>query len=227
PGYSVLQTIVGGALAQEQRRLAAIVDDHLDPSAIAALDRLLENPQGLHEITLLKRDPRDFSNQEIRREAERGEDLQALYALSQRLLPHLKISKENIRYYASLVDYYTVHRLRQLSEPMIYVYLLCFVQHRYQRLHDNLIQSLLHHVRRHDEDAREAAREMVCEFRLETNADMTKGGQVLKLFTDDGIAADIPFKDVRRRAFALLSAGRIAAVADYLATKARFDAIEF
>ena len=214
PGYSVMQTIVGGALAHEQRRLAAIVKDYVDPAARAALDGLLERPQGLHEITLLKRDPRDFSNQEIRREAERRDEMRTLYELSQRLLPCLNISKENIRYYASLVDYYTVHRLRQLNEPMIHVYLLCFIQHRYQRLHDNLIQSLLHHVRRYDDGAREAAREMACDFRLETNADMTKGSQVLRLFTDDSIAGNIPFKDVRRKAFALLPAARIDAVAD-------------
>jgi hypothetical protein len=106
---------------------------------------------------------------------------------------------------------------------MIYVYLLCFIQHRYQKLHDNLIQSMLHHVRRYDEDAKEAAREMACDFRLEANADMTTGGRVLKLLTDDGIAGDIPFKDVRRKAFALLPAARIDAVADSLATSAHFD----
>ncbi len=53
PGYSTMQNIVGGALAQEQRRLTAIVDEHIDPPAKEALDRLLENPQGLHAITLL------------------------------------------------------------------------------------------------------------------------------------------------------------------------------
>jgi hypothetical protein len=31
PGYSTMQDIIGGALANEQRRLAAIVDDHVDP----------------------------------------------------------------------------------------------------------------------------------------------------------------------------------------------------
>ena len=73
PGYSVMQDIVGGALAYEQRRLAVIADDEVDPSAKEALKRLLEDTQGLHEITLLKRDPRDFSNDEIRREVQRGE----------------------------------------------------------------------------------------------------------------------------------------------------------
>ena len=73
PGYSTMQDMIGGALAHEQRRLAAIVHDQIDPSAKEALKRLLEDTQGLHEITLLKRDPRDFSNHEIRREVERGE----------------------------------------------------------------------------------------------------------------------------------------------------------
>ena len=41
---------------------------------------------------------------------------------------------------------------------------------------------------------------------------------MLRLFTDDSIAGDIPFKDVRRKAFALLPAARIDAVADCLAT---------
>jgi hypothetical protein len=33
--------------------------------------------------------------------------MRALYELSQRLLARLNISNENIKYYASLVDYYT------------------------------------------------------------------------------------------------------------------------
>jgi TnpA family transposase len=223
PGYSVMQNIVGGALADEQRRLESIVHDHVDPSAKAALDRLLENPQGLHEITLLKRDPRDFSNHEIRREAERGEQMRELYELSRKLLPQLGISNENIRHYASLVDYYSVHRLRQLSESTVYVYLLCFIHHRYQKLHDNLIQSLMHHVRKHDEDAKADAKEMVKDFRMAANADLPKGAKILKLLTDSGIAGSTPFEEVQRRVFALLPADRVDALADYLASKAQFD----
>jgi len=222
-GYSSMQDMIGRALAQEQRRLEAIVIDHVGPSAKFALNRLLEDTQGLHEITLLKRDPRDFSNHEIRREVERGKQIRELYKLSQLLLPHLLIPNENIRYYATLVDYYSVQKLRQLSAPIVYVYLLCFIQHRYQKLHDNLIQSLLHHVRKHADDARDAAKELVYNFRAATNADMTKGGQILKLFTDDGIAGSLPFEDVRRKAFTILDAARVDAVAEYLTTNARFD----
>ena len=223
PGYSVMQTIVGRALAYEQRRLARIVDDHVDRSAKFALNRLLDDAQGLHEITLLKRDPRDFSNHEIRREVRRGQQMRELYELSQKLLPQLHISNGNIRYYATLVDYYSVFRLRQLTESMVYVYLLCFIQHRYQKLHDNLIQSLLHHIRKHSDDAREAAKELVYNYRAATNADMTKGGQILKLFTNEGIAGSLPFEEVRRQAFAMLDAARLDAVAEYLTAEAQFD----
>ena len=226
-GYSTMQDMVGAALAYEQRRLAAIVSDQVNPSAKKALKRLLDDREGLHEITLLKRDPRDFSNHEIRREVERGEQIRKLYRLSQKVLPHLKISNENIGYYASLVDYYSVYKLRRMSEDVVYVYLLCFIQHRYQKLHDNLIQSLMHHVRRHGDDARTAAKEQVYNFRITANADLPKVGVILKLFTDDSVPGTMPFREVRRKAFAILGKARLDSMAEYLTTTVRFDETAF
>ena len=205
PGYSTMQDIVGGALTYEQRRLAGIAQVHVYPSARKDLERLLEDRQGLHEITLLKRDPRDFSNSEIKREVQRKEEARELYRLSQELLPHLEISTENIGHYASLVEYYSVHRLRQLSESVVHVYLLCFIQQRFRKLHDNLIQSMVHHVRRHGDDAKAAAKERVYNLRIATNDDMPKSGQVLRLFTDESIAGSTPFEAVRQRAYAMLT----------------------
>ncbi|WP_309710000.1 Tn3 family transposase [Armatimonas sp.] len=227
PGYSAMQDTVGGALAYEQRRLAGIAYAHIDPSAKEALKRLLEDTQGLHEITLLKRDPRDFSNHEIRGEVQREEQTRELYAMSQKLLPHLNISNENIRYYASLVDYYSVYKLRRMQESVVVVYLLCFIQHRYQKLHDNLIQSLLHHVRRYSDEAKAAAKELVYNVQAATNTDLPKAGQVLKLFTDSSVAGSASFEEVRRKAFALLDAKRLDSVAEYLRTTARFDETAF
>ena len=71
------------------------------------------------------------------------------------MLPHLDISNESIKYYASLVTYYSVFRLKQLDERVVDIYLLCFVYHRYQRLHDNLINSLIHNVRRYVDRGKE------------------------------------------------------------------------
>jgi hypothetical protein len=60
PGYSFLQETVGKALLEEQQRLITLIPQHLTPTETAALTLLLEDAQGLYEITLLKRELKDF-----------------------------------------------------------------------------------------------------------------------------------------------------------------------
>ena len=147
PGYSFMQEMVGKAITHEQNRLIAMMKNHLKQTDIESLKRLLEDSQGLYEITQLKREPKDFSASEIKREMERGEQIQSLYRLAQKLLPELGVSNESIKYYASLVNYYSVYRLKQLNEWIGYLYLLCFINHRFQRMHDNLINTFIYNVR--------------------------------------------------------------------------------
>ena len=227
PGYSSMQKIVGRALTYEQNRLISIACNHLKPSDIQNLNALLSDSQGLYEITLLKHEPKDFSLKEIGREISRGEQIHHLYCLTKRLLPHLLISNENIKYYASLVTYYSVFRLRQLDERIAHIYLLCFVYHRYQKIHDNLINSLIYNVRKYIGEARSVAKERVYECRIEGNENLQKAGQVLRLFTDTSIADDTPFYQVRRKAFGLLERQEIDFMADHMATNARFDETAF
>jgi hypothetical protein len=227
PAYSVMQDTVGKALTAEQNRLTAMLRRYLGPSETHALKALLEDAQGLYEITRLKREPRDFSSREMAREIGREHQIHDLYALAKKLVPHLDISNENIKYYASLVTYYSVFRLKQLDEGIVHLYLLCFVYHRYQKLHDNLLTGLIHHVRRYTDAAKSEAKDRVYEHRTEDNEDLHKAGHVLKLFTDDSIAESAPFQDVRAKAFAILERRKIDVVADHLTTKARFDETAF
>jgi hypothetical protein len=138
-------------------------------ASLGASKLLLEDTPGLYEITLLKREPRDFSHREIAREIERGHQIRELYGLAKRLLPCLDISNESLTYYASLVTYYSVFRLKQLDEWLVHLSLLCFVYHRYQKLHDNLLNCLIHHVRRYGDEAKETAKDRVYESRMEGN----------------------------------------------------------
>jgi TnpA family transposase len=218
PGYSSMQETVSRALTDEQERLITLVRDQLRPFDIAALKGLMADTQGLYEITQLKREPKDFSAGEIKREIQRGEQLGHLYQLAQVLLLELKISNESIKYYASLVGYYSVHRLKQLNEWMVYVYLLCFAYHRYQRLHDNLINCLIYNIRRYTDDAKTAAKD---------NLNLRKAGRVLKLFTDSSIAETTPFEAVQATAFAILDRQQLEVVADHMVTNARFDETAF
>jgi TnpA family transposase len=223
PGYSLLQETIGQALTAEQARVLALLRQHLSAADEHALHLLLADAPGLYAITQFKREPRDFRYQEIQRELRRREQLRALYAVAQRVLPVLTISNESITYYASLVSYYSVYKLKRMKTEPVALYLLCFVFHRYQRLHDHLFHSLLYHVRRYMDDAKEKAKERITAYALEGNQNLPKAGQVLKLFTDSRIAAQTPFSDVQARAFAILPRARLESVVDHLTTDAHFD----
>lgn len=227
PGYSLMQDIVGQAIAYEQDRLVALVQRRLTPSETEALNRLIEDVPGLYEITQLKREPKDFSLGEVKREIRRSDQIQSLYHLAQTLLPALEISGESIKYYASLVTYYSVFRLKQLAQGTVHVYLLCFVYHRYQRAHDNLINSLIYNVRRYVEESKVAAKEQVYEYRIEGNQNLQKAGQILKLFTDDTIAETTPFQEVQTKAFEILERQKLAFLAEHIATQTSFDETAF
>lgn len=76
------------------------------------------------------------------------------------LLPSLGLSQLNlnIAYYASLVDYYTIYDLRRLKPGQCHLYLLCYAWQRYRQLSDNLVEALGYHMKRLEDDTREAAK---------------------------------------------------------------------
>lgn len=137
------------------------------------------------------------------------------------------ISNESVKYYASLVGYYSVYKLKRLNEWVVYVYLLCFIYHRYQRVNDNLINTLIYNVRRYIDEAKDAAKERVYECQVEVNQNMKKAGQVLKIFIDDSIATNTPFRDIQATAFAILERQKLEAIADQITAKAKFDETSF
>jgi hypothetical protein len=123
PGYSFMQETVGKAITYEQNRLIAIMRNYFTQTDTEALKQLLKDSSGLYEITQLKHEPKDFTAGEIKREIDRGKQIQPLYRFAQKLLPKLGISNESVKYYASLVDYYSVYKLKRLNEEIVYVYL--------------------------------------------------------------------------------------------------------
>ena len=188
---------------------------------------MLDDQDGLYQITLLKREPKDFSLTQIKQEIERGKQLLPLYQVAKRLLPMLEISNESITYYASLVHYYSVYRLNRFDRWQTYLYLLCFIYHRHQKVQDHLIEGLCFKVREYHEDAKEASKTAILELRMQTNQYVEKAGQVLSLFTDETIEEDLPFAAIQQRAFSILKPEQINYVAEHLSTHIRFDARQF
>jgi len=162
PAYTTVQeTIIGRAITAEEHRLADLLQTHLTPADCAALDALFEQQDGRYRLTRLQRVPKDLSHGQLRRERARAPSLRPLYELASRILPRLDISHEAIAYYTSLVSYYTATRLNDLDTSMVSVYLLCFVEQRYHRLHDHLLSGLMHAVKDYRDDATSAAKAQV------------------------------------------------------------------
>lgn len=223
PGYRFLQETLSQVLADEQSRLAQIVREHLGEPDIEALKQLLANTQGLYEITQLKQEPRNFKEGEIKYELRRGQQLEPIYRLAQGLLPRLGISRESVKYYASRVSYYSVYKLNRMDAWQVYLYLLCFALHRAQRLHDNLINSLLYHVRHFRDAAKAVARARLLDDYQKASQELEKAGQVLRLFTAEGIAAETPFHEVQETAFSILGRDELSEVADRITGQAGPD----
>lgn len=223
PAYSTLQDVIGKVLEQEKLRLIDFAKTQLLQADIQALKELLTNPEGLYEITRLKRSPRSFGFQEMKREIARGEQIRDLYHRAERLISLLEISNEGIKYYASLIAYYSVFRLRQLDEHLVYIYLLCFIFHRFQRFQDNLITYFINQVRSYVDEARQVAKDAVAAYRLERNRNLQRAGNVLQLFTDDTIPAETPFGEVRSRAFKLLNRPQLDQIAQYMVANVQLD----
>ena len=89
-----------------------------------------------------KQDAKDFGWRQMAQEREKRAKLEPLYRIAKALLPKLGISQQNLLYYASLANYYTVYDLRRLKPEQTRLYLLCYAWQRYRQLTDNLVDAL-------------------------------------------------------------------------------------
>jgi len=223
PGYTILQNTVRGALVFERERLSGALEGLIDAEDARSLDRLLADDEGLHQITTIKRQPRDFTYQQLLREIERGPQLRTLFALAERTITQVELSAESVRYYASLVEFYTVYKLKRMDREVVHLYLLCFVHDRYQRLNDNLLGAFGSLVRRYVEEVDAATKEAIYRFKLQTGADIEQGAKVLALFVDPNIDGQTHFAEVRELAHALLPPERLRQLCLHLAGDGAID----
>src|SRR5713101_2771597 len=98
---------MGAVQTNERKRLERAVLEGIPEEQREQLDNLLTAEESLYQLTLLKHEPKDFSYQEVQKEVGKRTLLSNLYQLTTQFLPTLHISNENIKYYASLVGYYT------------------------------------------------------------------------------------------------------------------------
>ena len=232
PGYTTLQEIVSKALADERRRLGSLLDGLLDEPLKAALGQLLMHENTLSELAVLKQDAKNFGHQHMTRERDKRAMLAPLHHASKELLPRLEISRQNLLYYASLVNYYTVFDLRRLKPAQTRLYLLCFAWLRYRQFTDNLVAAMNHLVRHYETETKAHAQKRSLHEQVVQLRNNRKVGRLLLLYVDDNVADSELFGTVRRRAWRIMGKDEVLAVGEHMSTKQlsslalRWDAID-
>jgi hypothetical protein len=204
PGYTTLQTIIAEALAIERRRLEQAVEAALDETARKALDQLIAREETLSALAALKQDAKHFGYPMMVAERDKRATLEPLYRRAKAFLPTLDLSQQNLGYYASLAHYYTVYDLRRLKPGQTYLYLLCYAFQRYRQLTDNLVEALLYHLKRLEDDAKAKVQHELLESQAKLSLAAPQVGRLLLLYVDDRFNDTTPFGEVREHAFTIL-----------------------
>jgi TnpA family transposase len=226
PGYTYLQDMVGRVVTGERKRITQLLSHVLTPAVEERLAALLQSDEGMYRISVLKHEPKNFSYQELRQEVERRKFFQPLYEFAQTFLSSTGLSNESVKYYASLVQFYTVYKLQRMAVATTRLYLLCYAYHRFRQINDTLIEAFIHRVDNYEKQAKLAAEDAVHKATTEAIQHLKAAGQVLNLFVDPSIPTDAPFTRVKEKAFSLLDPERFPLVSDYMCS-AEFDKTGF
>ena len=216
PGYTYLQDMVGRTASGERRRMTHLLGQALTPAVEQKLEALLQADEGMYRISVLKHEPKDFSYGELRHEVGRRKFFQPLHEFGLTFLATAGLSNESVKYYASLVQFYTVYKLQRMAAPTTRLYLLCFAYHRFRQINDNLVDAFIHLVDQYEKQAKLASETAAMKAMIEASTNLQAAGQVLNLFIDPSIPDNTPFSKVKQKAFSLLEPKRFALVSDYM-----------
>ena len=205
PGLTTLQTLISEALSAERKRLSELLDELLDAPAKVALQQLLVREDTLSGLAALKQDAKDFGYRQMVSERKKRMLLELLYRTAKVLLPALSISHQNMNYYASLVNFYTIYDLRRLRPKQTYLYLLCFAWQRYRQLTDNLVDAMGYHMKQAEDETKSKAKKRFSLEQTNRRQETPQVGHLLLMYVDDELADTTPFGSVRERAFAIMS----------------------
>lgn len=219
PGYTTLQELVSRVLSDERQRLGRILMEQLDDAAIADLKKLIERDDTLSRLAVLRQDARDFGWRQMVHEREKRAILEPLHRKACDILPALNISQQNLLYYASLANFYTVYDLRNLKPEQTRLYLLCYAWIRYRQFSDNLVDAMFFHMKQLEDESRSVAKKLMADVQEKHRRETSKIGRLLSLYVDDSVPDPTTFGEVRRQAWKIMPREMLKTTAQRMSVK--------
>lgn len=223
PGYTILQELIGKAITVEEKRLAALLNKFIKKDIRLKLDKLLETNNNIHEVTHLKKELRSFGYKEMQAEIIKLKQIEDLYHVSKVFLPQLGISNSSIKYYASLVDYYNVYKLKRMERNKALIYLICFVHYRFKKMNDNLIDCFIHYVDGYEGDADKYAKTFAAGQQITQTGQFKKAAAIFEMFCKNEYDEYV-FSKIKEMAYKILPVEEFKALTSYLKDQ-KFDLV--
>ncbi len=182
--------------------------------------QLLVRDDTLSKLAGLRQDAKNFRWRQMKLEREKLATLKPLYQIASTLLHKLETSQQNLLYYASLTNFYTVYDLRRLRpKQQSYLYLLCYAWVRYRQLTDNLVDAMAFHMKQLEDESRAGAKQSFADEQVKRHQDTSQVGRLLSLYVDDSVADPTPFGEVRERAWRIMDRDELQNTAQRMSIK--------
>lgn len=214
PGYSTLQSIIAKALNNDQKRLKRSLFDAC-PSDLKRWLAELTSKDGASTFRRLRDSARNQSGKELEKELAVHQIIAPRIGSIKQVVSALELSPMNQKHYAERVDYYGAKLTRHDSGDQ-QLYLLCYLNHRWQIALERIAEGFLHQVRQIKQKAVIDGKEHVYQDWQLASKNVSKAAQVLSLFVDESIDPELPFRSVKEQALMLLPTPELTSVMRFL-----------
>lgn len=202
PAYSILQDLVSKAWNNEKLRINNKLYTIMDYSLRTSLGQLLKKDDLFYQITLIKKDQKDFTTNEIKASVEKNKLLAKIYHSSIEIIRQLEISEQNVAHYAELAGQYNVYDLRKLKPPnLARLYLLCYVHFRFLKINDHLASSFIHKVNGYIDNADVYQKEAIYLAQVADKENRDLAANILSLH----INKKVPDNELRSKSFSIVA----------------------
>lgn len=159
PAYSTLQKMISQGAGDEQEHMADQLERAMSQELKQVLIELV-NGEGPLPFRQLRQSARNFTGTELEKELVVYRHIQHWMPEVDQLLGTLSLSQKNQQHLAEKVDYYGAKMKRQTVGNQR-LYLLCYLQTRWQQALERIADGFVHHVRQTKHKAKEYAQEAV------------------------------------------------------------------
>lgn len=220
PKYTVLQRIIRQVIKHERKRLSDTLRTTISADLAAKLADLVDGESTL-TVKELKQAAKSFTASELDKELNVNKLIQPWMNEVNQVVSALSLSQQNQLYYASMVDYYSITKLKRFDRITQQIYLLCYLQHRAQINIERLADGFIYHVRKLREKAKTYAKEMAYKDWEGAAANISKAAELLYFFIDETIDDQVSFRQIKQRVQGLLGAREIESLCLYLKKQKR------